>query len=54
MATRFIPTVERESIDLVCAFSDSYVVMTELTDGHDLSDRNVAGQHLFFLLLHQY
>ena len=48
MATRFIPTVERESIDLVYAFSNSYVVMTELTDGHGRSDRNVAGQHLFF------
>ena len=48
MATRFIPTVERESIDLVYAFSYSYVVMSELTDEHDLSDRNVAGQHLLF------
>ena len=46
MATRFIPTVERESIDLVYAFSYSCVVMLELTDGHNLSDRNVAGQHL--------
>lgn len=45
MATRFIPTVERESIDLVYVFS--HILISELTDGSpSSSDRNVAGQFL--------
>jgi hypothetical protein len=32
MAARFIPTVERESIDLVYALSNSCVRTAELTD----------------------
>jgi hypothetical protein len=44
MATRFIPTVERESIDLVYAFPNSCVRTAELTDKNlHASDRNVAG-----------
>jgi Protein of unknown function (DUF3684) len=42
MATRFIPTVERESIDLVYAL---HILMFELMDESHPSDRNAAGQH---------
>jgi hypothetical protein len=43
MATRFIPTVERESIDLVYAL---HILMFELMDeSHHPRDRNVEGQH---------
>jgi hypothetical protein len=43
VATRFIPTVERESIDLVYALHN---LLFELMDeSHHPSDPNVAGQH---------
>ena len=43
MATRFIPTVERESIDLEYAL---HIHMFKLMDeAHHPSDCNLAGQH---------
>ena len=43
MATRFIPTVERELIDLVYVFPNSCIRTDEQIESLT-SDRNVAGQ----------